>query len=147
MNEMNRIKVLIDENVYELSSPESPEYIQKVAGYIDKKIKSVYSVKSEGSMNPRLKTLFISLNIADDLFKEKSEVERLQKRLEELEKSLKKSEEQKKKSDEEVISLKSRLAVFESEANKARNELEEYIEAFELEEEISKDSKVARLKR
>ncbi|MDR2899385.1 MAG: cell division protein ZapA [Clostridiales bacterium] len=147
MKDVNRIKVLIDENVYELSSPESPEYIHKVAGYIDKKIKSIYSVKSEGSMNPRLKTLFISLNIADDLFKERAEVERLLKKVDELELNLKNSEDHILKQDEELIILTDKLKDFESEADKARNELAEYVEAFALEEELNKDSKVARLKR
>jgi len=76
---MNRIKVVIDNVVYELSSGESVEYIQTVSNYIDRKIKSIYSVKSEGSINPSLRTLFISLNIADDLFKERDKVKELER--------------------------------------------------------------------
>jgi len=79
MVQMNRIKVVIDNVVYELSSGESVEYIQTVANYIDRKIKSIYSAKSEGAINPSLRTLFVSLNIADDLFKEKDKVKELER--------------------------------------------------------------------
>jgi len=79
MTQMNRIKVVIDNVVYELSSGESVEYIQMVANYIDRKIKNIYAAKSEGSINPSLRTLFISLNIADDLFKEKDKVKELER--------------------------------------------------------------------
>ena len=79
MAQMNRIKVVIDGVVYELSSSEPIEYIQTVANYIDRKIKNIYSVKSEGAINPSLRTLFVSLNIADDLFKEKEKVKMLER--------------------------------------------------------------------
>jgi len=79
MAQMNRIKVVIDGVIYELSSGESVEYIQSVANYIDRKIKNIYSVKSEGAINPSLRTLFISLNIADDLFKERERVKELER--------------------------------------------------------------------
>jgi len=79
MAQTNRIKVVIDGVIYELSSSESVEYIQTVSNYIDRKIKSIYSVKSEGAINPSLRTLFISLNIADDLFKEKERVRELER--------------------------------------------------------------------
>jgi len=88
MAPMNRIKVIIDGVVYELSSSESAEYIQAVANYIDRKIKSIYAVKSEGAINPSLRTLFVSLNIADDLFKEKDRVKELERESSALKKEL-----------------------------------------------------------
>ena len=81
MAPLNRIEVVIDKVVYELSSSEPVEYIQSVANYIDRKIKSIYSARSEAAINPRLKTLYISLNIADDLFKEKNNVKTLETEL------------------------------------------------------------------
>ena len=88
MAPINRVKVIIDNIVYELSSSESVEYIQSVANYIDRKIKSIYSVKSEGSINPSLRTLFVALNIADDLFKEKDKVKTLEREASVLRKDL-----------------------------------------------------------
>jgi len=88
MAQMNRIKVVIDGVIYELSSGESVEYIQSVANYIDRKIKNIYSVKSEGAINPSLRTLFISLNIADDLYKEREKVKELEREASSLRKEI-----------------------------------------------------------
>ena len=147
MPHLNRIKVIIDDVVYELTSHESPEHIQTVANYIDKKIKSIYAVKSEASINPRLKTLFISLNIADDLFAEKAKNEELGNKVNELVDKYGHIDSKVETLMEENKKLKEENETMKLEAEKLRNELEEYMEAFELEEELKRDKKVAKINR
>ena len=147
MPHLNRIKVVIDDVVYELTSHESPEHIQTVANYIDKKIKSIYSVKSEASINPRLKTLFISLNIADDLFAEKAKIDELIQKNEELISKYSDVDAYLENLLEENKKLKEENEQMAAETEKLKNELEEYMEAFELEEELKKEKKVTKINR
>ena len=88
MNELNKIKVVIDGQIHQLESEDDPEYVQKVAAYIDSKIKDIHRQKNNGYINHRMKTLFISLNIADDLFKEREINKALKEETNELTASL-----------------------------------------------------------
>ena len=88
MNELNSVKVVIDGQVHELVSEDNPDYVQKIAAYIDTKIKEIHRQKNNGYINHRMKTLFISLNIADDLFKERQITSELKEEMGELTESL-----------------------------------------------------------
>ena len=67
----NNTEVIIDGKVYTLSGYESQEYLQKVATYInDKRIPS------------DMRSTLLALNIADDYFKAKNQVEKLEQDLE-----------------------------------------------------------------
>lgn len=144
MSQINRVQVVIDGEVFELSSPESPEHIQNVARYIDRKIKEIYSFKSEAAINARLRTLFISLNIADDLFKEKREKSDLYETIARLETDLDGYKNEIASLMEEREALKLRIEELEKEVIEAENNLNEYIEVFELNEGI-KNNKIKRL--
>ena len=65
-----QLQVIIAGEVVVLSGEESPEYIQRLARYIDKKMYELGRVKKVVSFNSFAKTLLIAINIADDLFKE-----------------------------------------------------------------------------
>ncbi|WP_250230093.1 cell division protein ZapA [Anaeropeptidivorans aminofermentans] len=144
MSQINCVQVVIDGEVFELSSPESPEHIQNVARYIDRKIKEIYSFKSEAAINARLRTLFISLNIADDLFKEKREKSDLYETIARLETDLDGYKNEIASLMEEREALKLRIEELEKEVIEAENNLNEYIEVFELNEGI-KNNKIKRL--
>ncbi|MCL2564719.1 MAG: cell division protein ZapA [Defluviitaleaceae bacterium] len=145
----NRIEVVIDKVVYELTSSESVEYIQTVANYIDRKIKSIYSTRSEAAMNPRLRTLFISLNIADDLFKEKEKTKALEQK---YEKELTVVREENWKLKKEFTTTKAELDNYKYEVQKAKQELEDSKIEFEkvkqelderIEDELRRERKLA----
>lgn len=144
MPQINRVQVVIDGEVFELSSPESPEHIQNVARYIDRKIKEIYSFKSEAAINARLRTLFISLNIADDLFKEKREKNDLYETIVRIENDLDGYKNEIATLTEEREALKLKIEALEKEVIEAENNLNEYIEVFELNEGI-KNNKIKRL--
>ncbi|MCL2610282.1 MAG: cell division protein ZapA [Defluviitaleaceae bacterium] len=116
MNELNSVKVVIDGQVHELVSEDDPAYVQKIAAYIDTKIKEIHRQKNNGYINHRMKTLFISLNIADDLFKERQINSELKTEMSELTESL-----------SEYISLTQNLKdenkVLKEELEKTQNEL------------------------
>ena len=67
--EKNRVEVVIDGQIITLVSDEREEYMQSVALYIDKKLGEIRSSKSNNPVNEHLRTLLISVNIADDYFK------------------------------------------------------------------------------
>lgn len=88
LKELNHVRVVIDGDVHELTSEETTEHIQTVARYIDDKIKTIYKQKANGYLNPRNRTLLIALNIADDLFKERETITKIQKENKDLTESL-----------------------------------------------------------
>lgn len=65
----NRVEVVIDGQIITLVSEEKEAYMQKVALYIDKKLSEIRSSKSNKPVTEHLRTLLISVNIADDYFK------------------------------------------------------------------------------
>ena len=67
--EKNRVEVVIDGQIITLVSDEKEAYMQKVALYIDKKLGEIKSSKSNKPITEHLRTLLISVNIADDYFK------------------------------------------------------------------------------
>jgi len=125
MVQMNRIKVVIDNVVYELSSSEPVEHIQTVANYIDRKIKNIYSVKSEGAINPSLRTLFVSLNIADDLFKEKEKVKVLEREASGTRKELVAAKEKNEQIEKDFAAIKKELEQAKAELRNAKKDRDE----------------------
>jgi cell division protein ZapA len=67
--EKNRVEVVIDGQIITLVSEEKEEHMQKLALYIDKKLNEIKSSKSSKPVSEHLRTLLISVNIADDYFK------------------------------------------------------------------------------
>ena len=67
--EKNRVEVVIDGQIITLVSNEKEEYMQKLALYIDKKLNEIKSSKSNKPVSEHVRTLLISVNIADDYYK------------------------------------------------------------------------------
>ena len=68
MSSKNKTEVLIDGKIYTLSGYESEEYLQRVATYINNKL-------------AELKSILLELNVADDYFKAKNQVEMVEEEL------------------------------------------------------------------
>jgi len=88
MASKNDTEVIIGGKVFTLSGYESEEYLQKVASYINNKI-AEYS-KIEGFKRQPIDTqnVLLQLNIADDYFKAKKQIELLEEQVNEKEKEL-----------------------------------------------------------
>ena len=128
MKEVNDIKVVIDSEVYELTSHESPEHVQSVAVYIDRKIKEIYRKRGNTYMNQKMKTLFIALNIADDLFKERVKNKEKTKEVKELSESLSDFMDLNAGLSSENEILKEKVAMLERELFEAKRDLNEFLE-------------------
>jgi len=59
---------------YTLRSNDAPEYLQRVAEYVDGKFREL--VKQSPSLVPSKVAVLVSVNIADELFKQNEEVRR-----------------------------------------------------------------------
>ena len=81
-------EVVIDGKAYTLSGYEGEEYLQKVAAYINNKIAEYDSLEDYRHLPLNMKSTLIQLNIADDFFKAKAQVEKLEKDLEIKEKEI-----------------------------------------------------------
>ena len=74
MSEKSSAEVIIGGKVYTLSGYEGEEYLQKVAAYINNKINRRFPTD--------MKATLLQLNIADDYFKAKAQVEKLEQDIE-----------------------------------------------------------------
>lgn len=88
MSTKTNAEVIIDGKVYTLSGYEGEEYLQKVAAYINNKIAEFEALEDYKHIPLNMRGTLIQLNIADDYFKAKSQVEKLERDLENKEKEL-----------------------------------------------------------
>ena len=88
MSAKTSAEVVIDGKVYTLSGYEGEEYLQKVASYINGKISEFTSIEEYRHIPLNMKNTLIQLNIADDYFKAKDQVDKLERDLEIKEKEL-----------------------------------------------------------
>ncbi len=82
MSEKASAEVIIGGKVYTLSGYEGEEYLQRVATYINNKINEFESMEAFRRFPVDMKATLIQLNIADDYFKAKAQVEKLEKDIE-----------------------------------------------------------------
>lgn len=88
MSAKTSAEVVIDGKVYTLSGYEGEEYLQKVAAYINNKIVEFDTIEDYKHLPLNMKSTLIQLNIADDYFKAKAQVEKLESDLEIKEKEI-----------------------------------------------------------
>lgn len=78
MSTKNDAEVIINGKVYRLSRNESPEYLQKIATYVNKKINSFAAEENYSRLSQEMKNVLLDINIADDYFKAKNQAESIQ---------------------------------------------------------------------
>lgn len=78
---MGSVEVYIIGQKYTIKGDASEEYIQRLASYVNAKIKEVYN--SSPSITPVKASILAALNIADELHKLKTEQEDIAKHIEE----------------------------------------------------------------
>lgn len=74
MNRKNDVDVIINNKKYTLSGFESDEYMQKVASYINSKYAQFRLVEQFRHLDADMKNVLLEINIADDYFKAKKQV-------------------------------------------------------------------------
>ncbi len=121
----NTTQVLIDGKIITLSGYESPEYLQKVASYINQKIGELSQLQGYNRLSVDTKHTLISLNVADDYFKAREQAEMLEEDME--------------AKDAESYELRSELAETKVRLESMKEELEQLRkEKEELSEQLSK---------
>ena len=81
-------EVIIGGKVFTLSGYEGEEYLQKVASYINNKISEYNKMDSFKRQPVDTQNVLLQLNIADDYFKLKKQIELMEEQLTEKEKEL-----------------------------------------------------------
>ena len=121
----NTTQVLIDGKIITLSGYESPEYLQKVASYINQKIGELSQLQGYNRLSVDTKHTLISLNVADDYFKAREQAEMLEEDME--------------AKDAESYELRSELAETKVRLESMKEELEQLSkEKEELSEQLAK---------
>lgn len=80
--------VLIGGRVYTLSGYEEEEYLQKVAAYINNKLAEFAGIEGMMHLAVETRATLIQLNIADDFFKAKAQIEKQEEDLERKDKEI-----------------------------------------------------------
>ena len=111
MSRKNNVEVSIGGKVYTLSGYEGAEYLQKVASYLNHKISEMHSAEDYRKLSPDMKAMLLQLNLADDYFKARDQIEKLQKDME--------------RKDREIYNLKHDLVSAKLEAQKNQKDLKE----------------------
>jgi Uncharacterized protein conserved in bacteria len=97
---MNIVTVKINGVEYNLKGEEQDEYLHKVAGYVDKKVKNI--LENNNKLSTSSAAILSAVNIVDDMFKKQREYEEFLEKVEQIQKKQKAYE-------EEVASLKGQL--------------------------------------
>ena len=121
MSSKNKTEVLIDGKIYTLSGYESEEYLQRVATYINNKLAELKKLDGYARLSQELKSILLELNVADDYFKAKNQVEMVEEEL--------------AQKDQELYDLKHELIAAQIQLETANKQIEE------LKEEINKYQK------
>ncbi|MCR5273021.1 MAG: cell division protein ZapA [Lachnospiraceae bacterium] len=78
MSQKANTVVIIGGKQYTLSGYEEEEYLQKVASYINNKLSEVNGLDSIRRLSSDMRSILLSINIADDYFKALSRVDKLE---------------------------------------------------------------------
>lgn len=84
----NNVQVVIDGKVYTLSGYEDPEYLNKVAAYINAKLSEVRMAEGYKRQNREVQNILMYLNVADDYYKAKKNADTTSLELEERNKEI-----------------------------------------------------------
>ena len=88
MSAKNETEVLIGGKTYTLSGYESEEYLQSLASYINMKTDHLKQQGGFPKLDADISNILIQINIADDYFKAKKQIEILEDELKRKEKEL-----------------------------------------------------------
>lgn len=120
---MNRVTVKINGIEYNLKGEEHEEYLHKVAGYVDKKVKNI--LENNRQLSTSSAAILSAVNVVDDMFKKQMQFEQVLEEVEELEKKQAIYEEQ-------IESLKNQLKHMEAYNSELQEKLKGNINIQEL---------------
>lgn len=128
----NRVKITVDGKSFTLVGYESEEHMEKVASYIDKKIKELRENSVTISMDANLAYILTSLNVGDDYFKRLELIQNLETEKKEVDKRLEEALLQQKKAERRVKELEQRLQIIQKQKNSQIAEYSEKVQQLEF---------------
>lgn len=118
------VDVTINGTKISVVSDEDELYVQQIADYINRKSDEINGHRSGVSISSQLMKILVSVNITDDLFKERIKVKELEKEVESYIYELGKIQ-------EENILLREKIDELQMSLNKTEKELQFYVDIFE----------------
>lgn len=125
-------EVIIGGKVFTLSGYESEEYLQKVALYINNKLQEYSKIDGFRRQSPDTQSVLMQLNIADDYFKAKKQIENLkeeisakEKELYELKHELISSQIKLESTEKAMKTMQEELSVYEKKLSRLESEVKE----------------------
>ncbi len=88
MSDKTDIEVIIGGKVFTLSGYESEDYLQKVASYLNGKISEFSKIEGMNRQPVDVRNVLMQINIADDYFKARDEIDNLETQIADKEKEL-----------------------------------------------------------
>ena len=119
-----RVDVVICGKVITLKSNEEEAHLQRIARYIDQKMAELTEVNTTASIDERVRTLLIALNISDDYFKAADRLARLDADHEKYVNEIGRIQ-------QENMQLKEKYHALQAEHARLQAEHDEYIEVFD----------------
>lgn len=128
MSEKNKVAVKIAGNEYILCGTESPEYIQRIAMMVDRKIQDI--TRKNHLLSTSMASILTAVNMADELVKTQEsynrsefELKELKKRFQELKEDLSRYRQENERLKEIQAQLQIELTRKETELNEVRKTL------------------------
>lgn len=84
MSEKNKVAVRIAGNEYVITGSESPEYIQKIALFVDRKVMEI--TRKNHLLSTSMASVLAAINMADEMFRANEELKNTENVLSELKK-------------------------------------------------------------
>jgi len=106
----NKIEVVICGEIITIKSTESADHVQRIARYVDSKMAEMQSQNITATINERVMTQLLALNIADDFFKAQEKITRLKTDNEQFVLDTRRMQEKAKDSADKIKELKEDLA-------------------------------------
>ena len=117
MSSKSATEVIIGGKVFSLCGYEGEEYLQKVASYINNKLNEYSKVDSFRRQSADTQNILLELNIADDFFKAKKQIDTMEEEL--------------KAKDKELYDLKHELVTYQIKLENAEDRVRELQQALE----------------
>ncbi|MGI6124447.1 MAG: cell division protein ZapA [Acetivibrionales bacterium] len=123
MAEKNKVTVRIAGNEYVLTGSESPEYIQRIALFVDRKVLEI--TRKNHLLSTSMASVLTAINMADELFKTGEELKETEAELAELKKKYQDLKEESQRNKTENVKLKERESQLRIELTRRETELKE----------------------
>ncbi len=123
MAEKNKVTVRIAGNEYVVTGSESPEYIQRIALFVDRKVLEIS--RKNHLLSTSMASVLAAINMADELFRTSEELKNTAGGLSDLKKKYQELKEESQRLNTENAKLKERESQLRIELTRRETELKE----------------------